>query len=141
MAPLVLPYWLSVLGLLGLSGLSIVLALLSGASKGFAGALSGPVLPADDANRLYRIDRVHMNSVEALAPFVASAILAMMVGVAPALLAALVLAHLAIRLVHAAVYLRGGPSAKGGGLRTALYVAGAVLALALIVATGWTAMQ
>lgn len=135
------PYWLSILGLLGLSGLSILLAIYSGASKGFAGALSGPVLPANDDNRLYRIDRVHMNSVEALAPFVVPAVLAMMVGVAPTLLAALVLAHLAIRLTHVAVYLRGGPAAKGGRLRTVLYVAGALVALALIAVTGWTAVQ
>ena len=63
-------YTLSVVGVLALCLLSILLAIHSGYSKGRAGALSGPVLPADDGNPLYRIDRVHMNSVEALAPFV-----------------------------------------------------------------------
>ena len=74
-----------------------MLAVYSGSSKGFAEALSGPVIPADDANLLYRIDRVHMNSVEALAPFVVPAVLAMMVGVGPATLATIVWVHVAIR--------------------------------------------
>ncbi|WP_258593256.1 MAPEG family protein [Mesorhizobium sp. AR07] len=105
-------YWFSIVGVLALCLLSVLLAIYSGSSKGRAGALSGPVLPADDDNQLYRIDRVHMNSVEALAPFVVPALLAMMVGVGPATLAALVWLHLAIRLVHLAVYIRGGSAAK-----------------------------
>ena len=63
-------YSLSIVGVLLVCLLSIVLAVYSGSSKGRAKALSGPVLPADDDNLLYRIDRVHMNSVEALTPFV-----------------------------------------------------------------------
>src|SRR5262252_3598888 len=98
-------YSLSLVGVLVLCLLSIVLAVYSGSSKGRAGALSGPVLPADDDNLLYRIDRVHLNSVEALAPFVVPAVLAMMVGVRPTLLAVLVWLHVAIRLTHLAVYL------------------------------------
>ncbi|KUM27795.1 MAPEG family protein [Mesorhizobium loti] len=132
-------YWLSILGVLALCLLSVALAIYSGSSKGFAGALSGPVVPADDDNRLYRIDRVHMNSVEALAPFVVPAALAMMVGVGPATLATLVWLHLAIRLVHLVIYLRGGNAAKGGNVRTILYVSGALVTLALIVVTEWTA--
>jgi hypothetical protein len=62
-------YWLSIVGVLALCLLSILLAVYSGFSKGRAGALSGPVLPLDDDNLLYRIDRVHMNAVEALPPF------------------------------------------------------------------------
>lgn len=88
------------------------------------GALSGPVLPTDDGNLLYRIDRVHMNSVEALAPFVVAAVLAMMVGVGPITLAVLVWVHVAIRLIHSGIYLRGGNAAKGGSVRTILYVSG-----------------
>ncbi|RWB20745.1 MAPEG family protein [Mesorhizobium sp.] len=132
-------YWLSILGVLALCLLSVLLAVYSGSSKGFAGMLSGPVIPADDDNRLYRIDRVHMNSVEALAPFVVPAVLAMMVGLGPATLATLVWLHLAIRLVHLAIYLRGGNAAKGGNIRTILYVSGALVTLALIVVTGWAA--
>src|SRR5215475_7118412 len=79
-------YSLSIVGVLVLCFLSILLAVYSGSSKGRAGALSGPVLPADDDNLLYRIDRVHMNAVEALTPFVVPAVLAMMVGVGPATL-------------------------------------------------------
>ena len=133
-------YALSIVGVLALCLLSILLAIHSGSSKGRAGALSGPVLPADDSNLLYRIDRAHMNSVEALAPFVLPAVLAMLVGVGPTTLAVLVWVHVAIRLIHSAIYLRGGNAAKGGSVRTILYVSGALVAVALIVVTGWTAI-
>jgi len=134
-------YTLSIIGVLALCLLSILLAIYSGLSKGLAGALSGPVLPADDGNMLYRIDRVHVNSVEALAPFVVPAILAMMVGVGPVTLAVLVWLHVAIRLVHLLVYLRGGNAAKGGSARTVLYVSGALVTVILILVTGWAAIS
>ena len=133
-------YTLSIVGVLALCLLSILLAIYSGSSKGRAGALSGPVLPADDENLLYRIDRVHMNSVEALAPFVMPAVLAMMVSVGPTTLAALVWVYLAIRLIHLVIYLRGGNAAKGGSVRTILYVSGALVTAILIVVTGWVAI-
>lgn len=133
-------YAFSIIGVLALCLLSILLAIYSGSSKGRAGALSGPVLPADDDNRLYRIDRAHMNSVEALAPFIVSAVLAIMVGVGPTTLAVLVWAYIAIRLAHLAVYLRGGNAAKGGSIRTILYVTGALVTIVLIVVTGGAAI-
>ena len=125
-------YSFSIVGVLFLCLLSIGLAVYSGSSKGRAGALSGPVLPADDDNLLYRIDRVHMNAVEALTPFVVPAVLAMMVEVRPATLATLVWIYIAIRLIHVAVYLRGGNAAKGGSIRTILYVSGALVTIILI---------
>jgi uncharacterized MAPEG superfamily protein len=128
-------YSLSIAGVLILCFLSIVLAVYSGSSKGRAGALSGPVLPADDNDLLYRIDRVHMNAVEALTPFVVPAVLAMMAGVSPATLATLVWVYVAIRVTHIAVYLRGGNAAKGGSVRTILYVSGALVTIVLIAAT------
>jgi uncharacterized MAPEG superfamily protein len=134
-------YAISIIGVLALCLLSILLAVYSGVSKGRAGALSGPVLPADDDNRLYRIDRAHMNSVEALAPFAVPAVLAMMAGVGPTTLAVLVWIYIAIRLAHLAVYLRGGNAAKGGSVRTVLYVAGALVTMVLIVVTGWAAIH
>jgi uncharacterized MAPEG superfamily protein len=134
-------YNLSIIGILALCLLSVLLAVYSGSSKGGAGALSGPIVPADDDNLLYRIDRVHMNSVEALAPFVVPAVLAMLVGVEPTTLAALVWLHLAIRLVHLVIYLRGGDAAKGGSVRTVLYVSGALVTLVLVIVTGWAAMR
>lgn len=133
-------YSLSIVGVLVLCLLSIVLAVHSGSSKGRAGALSGPVLPADDNNPLYRIDRVHMNAVEALTPFVVPALLAMMVGVRPAALATLVWIYIAIRLIHVVVYLRGGNAAKGGSIRTILYVSGALVTVVLIVTTAVAAI-
>jgi len=134
-------YSLSILGVLVLCLLSILLAIYSGSSKGRAGALSGPVLPADDDNLLYRIDRVHMNTVEALTPFVVPAVLAMMTGVGPATLATLVWIYIAIRLIHLAVYLRGGNAAKGGSIRTILYVSGALVTIVLIGVTVVTAIR
>lgn len=134
-------YTLSIVGVLALCLVSILLAVHSGYSKGRAGALSGPVLPADDGNPLYRIDRVHVNSVEALAPFVVPAVLAMMVGVGPTTLAVLVWVHVAIRLIHLVTYLRGGNAAKGGSVRTILYVSGALVTVVLIVVTGWAAIH
>ena len=111
-------YSLSIVGVLLVCLLSIVRAVYSGSSKGRAKALSGPVLPADDDNLLYRIDRVHMNSVEALAS-----------------LATLVWIYIAIRVIHVVVYLRGGNAAKGGSIRTILYVAGALTTVVLIAMT------
>jgi uncharacterized MAPEG superfamily protein len=128
-------YSLSIVGVLFLCLLSIVLAVYSGVSKGRAGALSGPVLPLDDDNLLYRIDRVHLNTVEALPPFVVPALLAIMVGVGPITLATFVWFYVAIRLIHVAVYLRGGNAAKGGSIRTVLYVSGALVTVVLIAAT------
>jgi uncharacterized MAPEG superfamily protein len=134
-------YSLSIVGVLVLCLLSILLAVYSGSSKGRAGALSGPVLPLDDENLLYRIDRVHMNAVEALLPFVVPSILAMMVGVRPITLATLVWVYVAIRLIHLAVYLRGGKAAKGGSIRTILYVSGALVTIILIALTAVAAIH
>jgi uncharacterized MAPEG superfamily protein len=134
-------YSLSVVGVLVLCLLSIVLAIHSGSSKGRAGALSGPILPAVDDNLLYRIDRVHMNAVEALPPFIVPAVLAMMVGVRSVTLTTLVWAYVAIRLIHVAVYLRGGKAARGGSIRTILYVSGAFVTIILIVTTAVAAIH
>ena len=134
-------YSLSIVGVLVLCLLSILLAVYSGSSKGRAGALSGPVVPADDDNLLYRIDRVHMNAVEAMTPFVVPAVLAMMVGVGSGTLATLVWIYIAIRLIHVAVYLRGGNAAKGGSIRTILYVSGALVTIILIAVTTVAAIR
>lgn len=128
-------YSVSIVGVLVLCLQSIVLAVYSGFSKGRAGALSGPVLPLDDDNLLDRIDRIHLNTVEALPPFAVPALLAMMVGIRPVTLAALVWVYVAIRFIHLAVYLRGGKAAKGGSLRTVLYVSGALVTIVLIAMT------
>ncbi len=59
----------------------------------------------------------------------------MMVGVGPVTLVTLVWVYVAIRLIHVAVYLRGGKAAKGGSVRTILYVSGALVTIILIVVT------
>jgi uncharacterized MAPEG superfamily protein len=95
----------------------------------------------DDDNLLYRIDRVHMNAVEALPPLVVPALLAVMVAVRPVTLATLVWVYVAIRLVHFAVYLRGGNAAKGGSIGTILYVSGALVTIILIAVTAVVAIH
>jgi hypothetical protein len=57
-------YSMSILGVLAVCLLSLGLAMYSGVSKGRAGLLAGPVNDARGDNSLYRMDRVHMNSVE-----------------------------------------------------------------------------
>ena len=59
----------------------------------------------------------------------------MMVGVSPATLATLIWVYIAIRLIHVAIYLRGGNAAKGGSIRTILYVSGALVTVVLIAVT------
>jgi uncharacterized MAPEG superfamily protein len=59
----------------------------------------------------------------------------MLVGARPGTLATLVWIYIAIRLTHVAVYLRGGNAAKGGSIRTVLYVSGALVTIVLIAVT------
>lgn len=133
-------YSLSIVGVLVVSAVCLLLASYSGIAKGKANALGGPVLDMRDDNPLYRIDRVHMNSVEALAPFGIAAILAMTAGVDPTLLAILVWTHAVLRLAHMVVYLRGGVAAKGGKLRTILYILAGLATLVIILSAAWAAL-
>jgi uncharacterized MAPEG superfamily protein len=133
-------YSLSIVGVLLVCLLSVGLAIYAGMSKGRAGLLAGPVQDMRDDNPLYRIDRVHMNSVEALGPFAAAAVLAMLAGVDATVLAGLVWLHAGLRVVHAFIYLRGGGLAKGGKLRTILYVLSALVTIAIIAVAAWSAM-
>nr|WP_245262732.1 hypothetical protein [Mesorhizobium sp. LSJC269B00] len=64
-----------------------------------------------------------------------------MVGVGSATLATIVWVHVAIRLLHLGVYLRGGNAAKGGSVRTIVYVSGAIVTLVLVLVTGWAAIN
>lgn len=131
---------MSIIGVLAVCLISLCLAVFSGMSKGKAGLLAGPVIDARDDNQLYRIDRVHMNSVEALAPFAVSAVVAMLIGVGAELLAVLVWLHFAIRFAHLVIYLRGGNAAKGGSVRTILYVASGLVTLIIILVAAWAAL-
>lgn len=133
-------YAWSIVGVLVACLVSLGLASYSGMSKGKAGLLGGTVFNARDENPLYRIDRVHMNSVEALGPFAIASVLAMLAGADAVLLGVLVWLHVAIRLAHAVVYLRGGEPAKGGKLRTILYVLAALVTFVIILVAAWAAL-
>ena len=126
-------YSLSVIGLAGLCLIPLVLANVVGPFKGKDKLVGGPVADARDEYTVFRLDRTHLNSVESIPFFLAPAILAMMTGVGPTYLAALVWAYLALRVAYAVVYLRGGALGKGGSLRTVLHVLGSLLAIVLIV--------
>jgi uncharacterized MAPEG superfamily protein len=126
-------YSTAILGLLLLCLLPVILANIAGPLKGKSGLIGGPVKDARDENLLFRIDRAHGNSVESIPPFLVPAILAMLVGVDPQLLAGLAWTFLAIRAAYAIIYVRGGPLAKGGSLRTILHVLGSLTTVALIV--------
>ena len=80
------PYGASIVGLVLICLLPILLANITGPLKGKAGLIGGPVPDARDDNFLFRLDRTHGNSVESIPAFVAPAILAMMVGLGPAIL-------------------------------------------------------
>jgi uncharacterized MAPEG superfamily protein len=133
-------YGAAIFGLLLICLLPLVLANIVGPFKGKAGAVGGPVADARDENFLFRLDRAHSNTVESLLPFVAAAILAIMLGVGPGLLALLVWAFLAIRVAYSFVYLRGGALAKGGSLRTILHVLGTITTVALMVIAALAAL-
>ena len=126
-------YGTAILGLLLICLLPLIHANIVGPMKGKAGLIGGPVPDARDENFLFRLDRSHANTVESIFSFVAPAILAIMLGVGPGLLAMLVWAFLALRVAYSIVYLRGGALGKGGSLRTVLHVLGSVTTIALIV--------
>ena len=126
-------YSAGILGLLLICLLPLVLANIVGPFKGKEGAVGGPVADARDENFLFRLDRTHSNTVESIFSFVAPAMLAIMLGVGPGLLATLVWVFLAIRVAYSIVYLRGGALGKGGSLRTVLHVLGSVTTIAVIV--------
>jgi uncharacterized MAPEG superfamily protein len=125
-------YGLSIIGLLVLCLIPIVLANIVGPFKGRDKLIGGPVADARDDYVVFRLDRTHVNSVESIPVFIIPAILAMMVGIGPGYLAVLVWAFLAIRLVYAVVYVRGGAIAKGGNLRTVIHVLGSLVTIVLI---------
>jgi uncharacterized MAPEG superfamily protein len=125
-------YSAGILGLLLICLLPLVLANIVGPFKGKAGLVGGPVGDARDENFLFRLDRAHSNTIESILPFVAPAILAIMLGVGPGMLAILVWVFLAIRVAYSIVYLRGGALGKGGSLRTLLHVLGSLTTIVLI---------
>lgn len=132
-------YSASIYGLLVLCLVPLLLAGNAGRAKGAAGLPSGPVPDPGDDNPLHRIDRAHLNWVESLTAFVVPALLAMQVAIGPGFLAALVWLYVLFRLLHLFVYLRGGAAARGGSLRTGLYMLGMLVNVVLIGATGWAA--
>ena len=132
-------YSAAIIGLLLICLLPLIHANIVGPLKGKAKLVGGPVTDARDENLLFRVERAHSNTVESITPFVAPAILAIILGVSPGLLAWLVWAFLALRVAYSLVYVRGGGLAKGGSLRTILHVLGTLTTIALMIAAAMAA--
>jgi uncharacterized MAPEG superfamily protein len=125
-------YNASIIGLALLCLVPIILGAIVGPLKGKLGLPGGPIAAGDEASFLFRADRAQGNSVESLPFFLAPAILAIIVGVAPLFLAVAVWAYLVLRVLYVLVYLRGGSLARGGSLRTILHVLGSLTAIAVV---------
>ena len=117
-----------------------MLAGLVGPAKGKAGLPPGPVSAGGDDDRVWRIDRAHLNAVETLASFTVPAVLAILVGLGPLFLGVLVWAQVLLRLGFSVVYVRGGPLAATGNLRTTLFVLSSGVTIVLVLATAWRAV-
>lgn len=128
-------YAISIIGLALVCLIPLVLASVVGPLKDKAGLGSGPVVGQGDESLAFRADRAHMNNLESLTPFAVPAILAMAVGVWPAMLGVLVWLFVLARIGHALIYLRGGAAARGGNLRSALFGLGALATIGVIGAT------
>lgn len=128
-------YSWSIVGLVAAALIPLVLAGMVGPAKGKAQGIGGPVQDARDENPVFRLDRAHGNAVESVPPFLGLAVLAMLAGIGAGILALLVWAFAAVRVLHAVVYIRGGTPARGGNLRTFVYLAGLLLSLVLAVLT------
>ncbi len=133
-------YASSIVGLALLCLIPIVLANVVGPMKGIAKAVGGPVTDARDDNALFRVDRTHANSVESIPIFVLAAILGMFAGISAWWLGLLVWVFMAARIAYSVVYLRGGPLALGGSLRTILHVFGSLATIGVVVATVFAAL-
>lgn len=92
-------YGLALAGVMVLVIISLVQAGHAAIAKGKAGLPPGATPPADFNDRAFRLDRAHMNSLEMLAPIVATVFGAIVVGIGATLLAAYVWLGVAARLV------------------------------------------
>lgn len=86
-------------------------------------------LAAQSGNdRVQRANAAHLNAFEAFAPFAAGVVMAQLAGVAPATIALLAVAFVALRVLHGVLFLAGAASA-----RSLVWFAGYLCVLALLV--------
>ncbi len=130
----------------GLAGLAVLVlivlvqSLMVGIAKPAAGLTPGDQPKGDYESLIYRTHRVHQNSVEALVPFAATALAAILIGVIPWLVNVAVWLHVLLRLGFWVVY-RQNVGKPVNGLRSMVFALGwllnVILALAVLIA--WVA--
>jgi uncharacterized MAPEG superfamily protein len=117
------------LGLLTLA--QVVQGFLAGLIKnGMEKQPPGMVLEGGYADFGWRVARTHINGVENYAGILGAALLAMIAGASPALVAWLVWIIVALRLAYWPIYY-AGVGAHGGGIRSIVFVASVVVNLVL----------
>ncbi len=95
-----------------------------------------PGMPLNGDHKLFsfRVLRTHNNSVESLAPFAISLIIAIVIGVQDTAVNWLAMIHVAFRLLFWAVYY-SGIGKVAGGIRTLCFVGGLLANIALVLLT------
>ena len=133
-SPLLVPYTPTLAALAVLSILVLVQGFAAGAlGYGTGEEIVGMPLKGDHSKRSFRVIRTYGNSTENFPALAASAVLAIVVGVAPLLVNWLVGLHVVCRLLFGAIYYAGWGKAQGGP-RTIVYVIGLLLNVVLAAA-------
>lgn len=120
------PYASSILALTILTLMFFAQSFYAGLLKnGVKGQVSGMPAEGDYSDFTWRVNRTHQNMVENFSVIVASALLAMIAGASPTLVAWLVWIIVGLRMAFWVFYY-GGVGKAGGGIRSICYVAGLV---------------
>ena len=131
MTETLMPYGSGIIGILVLVIIINLLGPIVGAKKASENIKPGSEPEGDYTSVVYRWHRAHLNAVENIGTFGITAILAMLVGVAPMWVNGLVWGTVILRVIYTYVFLQGiGKPAQG--LRTFLFVATWVLTLILV---------
>jgi uncharacterized MAPEG superfamily protein len=100
----------------------------------------GMPLQGDHSLLSFRVLRTHLNSVESLAPFGFSLLLAMLLAASANWVNGLAIAHAAFRLLYWAVYY-SGIGKVAGGIRTLCFVGGLSCNLVLLLMALYAAVS
>jgi len=131
MTDVLMPYGSAILGLMALAAFVLVLGPLVGAKKANTETVPGAEPAQDYSDPGYRIHRAHLNAVENFSVFAVPTLFAMLLGVTPVWVNALVWAMVAARVLYNIVYLRFIGKATQG-LRTGVYVVGWLFNVAMV---------
>ena len=116
--------------------IAMILGPVTAALKGNAGLSPGETPKADYGDRLYRMERAHINTVETLGVMLAVVVIAILMGVSPFWVNLLTSVALISRILMIFVHIRGIGKAVQGP-RTFLFVIGWGTQVALALMTIW----